>query len=321
MVPAALGEGIGSAVVVVNKVTGRAQTAPAGIVFRVGIDVLANESVETGEASATRLVFQDNTQLEVGPVSQVTLDRFIFDPNPSKSQVALSIAKGAARFATGYLPKNDYEIHTPTATIGIRGTILNIDVALNGATTVHVEQGVAFVTGGGRTVELQMGQSTLVLPAGVPSSPITGPNPRPNQLQLLLRQATRSAIGATELVRSLLRLHPEGGFALIDLVAVTVERDPSLAAVFVSVGQTASPIQQLAIGAALGQATAYFGRNNDPTSAQMIVTAMASAPTLMQTAFANNGGTNRTVQPTTNTGAPPFTTNNCISPSQPGNRC
>jgi hypothetical protein len=322
IVSVAFGATIGAAVVVVNRVTGKIETAPAGISLRAGIDVQANESVETADASATRLVFQDNTQLEVGPLSQVTLDRFVFDPDPSKSQVALSIARGAARFVTGSLPKTDYAIHTPAASLGIRGTILDIDVAPNGATTVYVEQGIVLVTGGGQTIELHVGQSTLVLPGQVPSNAITGPNPRPNQLLFLLRQALQSPNGAAELVRSILALHPQGGPALIDLVAITVEQDPSLAAAFVSAGQSAPPGQQFAIGAALGQAAAYFARDNNSAALQMITAAMGSAPPLMQTAFANNGGTNKNLLPLpTPTGAPPVVTNTCISPSQPGGRC
>ncbi len=319
--PAAFGLTIGSAVVVVNTVTGRIETAPAGIVLRAGIDVQANEGVQTAEASATRLVFQDNTQFEVGPLSQVTLDRFVFDPDPSKSQVVLSIAKGAARFVTGSLPKSDYELHTPAASIGIRGTILDIDVGPNGATTVYVEEGIALVSGGGQTVELHVGQSVFVLPGQIPGTPITGPNPRPNQLQLLLRQALQSPNGATELVRAILALHPAGGPALIDLVAITVEQDPSLAAVFVSIGQTASTAQQFALGAGLGQAVAYLTRNNDTAGAQTIVAAINSAPALIQTAFTNNGGTNRNLLPLPIPGTPPLVTNTCISPSQPGGRC
>ncbi|MFZ2007010.1 MAG: FecR domain-containing protein [Stellaceae bacterium] len=319
---AAVAATIGSAVVVVNKVTGKVETAPAGISLRVGIDVQANESVETATASATRLVFQDNTQLEVGPSSQVTLDKFVFDPDPSKSQVALSIARGAARFVTGSLPKPDYELHTPAASIGIRGTILDIDVAPGGASTVYVEQGIALVTGGGHTVELHAGQSTQVLPGQTPGNPITGPNPRPNQLLFLLRQALQSPNGAAEFVRSILALHPQGGPALIDLVAITVEQDPSLAAAFVSAGQSTSTTEQFAIGAALGQAAAYFYRASNSAAVQTVVAAMGSAPPAMQTAYANNGGTNHNLLPLPIlTGAPPVVTNTCISPSQPGGRC
>ena len=57
-----------------------------------------NEVIDTADQSASRVVFQDKTELSVGPQSSVVLDRFVFDPDPSKSAVAISIAKGVARF-------------------------------------------------------------------------------------------------------------------------------------------------------------------------------------------------------------------------------
>src|SRR5580704_11209474 len=116
---------IGNTQVVVNDVRGVIGTQEPAV-LHAGIDVFQNEVVRTGEKSASRVKFQDNTDLSVGPSSEVTLDHFVFDPDPTKSQVALSIAKGVARFTTGSLPKSAYRISTPTATIGVRGTVLTI---------------------------------------------------------------------------------------------------------------------------------------------------------------------------------------------------
>jgi hypothetical protein len=190
VLPAALAA-IGSAVIVVNNVTGKTKQTEAGVALHVGIDVQQNETVETGTSSASKLVFQDNTQFEIGPLSQVVLDRFVFDPDPSKSKVALSLAKGAARFATGFLPKSDYEIRTPAATIGIRGTIFDVKVSANGTTTIFVETGTVLVTGGGVTVEVHAGESTIVLVGGVPGVPTTGTQLKEaEEIFYLLKQAT-----------------------------------------------------------------------------------------------------------------------------------
>jgi hypothetical protein len=53
------------------------------------------------------------------------IDEYVYDPDPSKSKMALNFVQGTARFATGGLglvPKENIQIQTPTATIGIRGT-------------------------------------------------------------------------------------------------------------------------------------------------------------------------------------------------------
>jgi hypothetical protein len=165
---------IGNTQVVVNDVKGVIGTQEPAV-LHAGIDVFQNEVVRTGEKSASRVKFQDNTDLSVGASSEVTLDHFVFDPDPTKSQVALSIAKGVVRFTTGSLPKSAYKISTPTATIGVRGTILTITVALDGTTVVSVEDGIALITSHGETVTVDAGMTTVIAPGVPPTAP--GPTP------------------------------------------------------------------------------------------------------------------------------------------------
>jgi hypothetical protein len=56
------------------------------------------------------------------------LDKFVYDPRPDQSSFVATATKGVFRFVTGNLPKSSYTIHTPTATIGIRGTIFSLAV-------------------------------------------------------------------------------------------------------------------------------------------------------------------------------------------------
>jgi hypothetical protein len=127
-------------------------------------DVYHNELIETETESATKLVFLDETTLTLGPDSSVVLDRFVFDPDPSKASLVMTATKGIFRFASGKLPKNAYRLHTPAATIGIRGTVLaiSIEAAAADQTIVRIglEQGEATITGcRGDTAVLGAGQS------------------------------------------------------------------------------------------------------------------------------------------------------------------
>jgi hypothetical protein len=178
---------IGDAQVVVNDVKGT--VGPQETVLRAGIDVFQNEVIHTGPRSASRVLFQDKTNLSIGASSQVTLDRFVYDPDPAKSAVALSIAKGVARFTTGNLPKSSYRITTPTATIGVRGTIITITVADDGTTTISVDEGVATVTSNGQTVEVNAGMTTTTVPGQPPSQPhqtATSATPPVSEMDFLL---------------------------------------------------------------------------------------------------------------------------------------
>src|SRR4051794_38405764 len=105
---AAPGAGIGSPVIVVNNVTGTLKTQEPRE-LRVGIDVFADEIVRTAEQSTARIVFEDQTKLEIGALSEVVLDRFVYDPNRSNSEVAGSGATGETRFTTRGMAPEGYQ--------------------------------------------------------------------------------------------------------------------------------------------------------------------------------------------------------------------
>src|SRR5262249_55901054 len=111
-----------------------------------GDGVFQNEIIGTNDVSSSQLLFLDETTLTVGPNSNVTLDEFVYDPRPGASKVTMTIGKGVTRFVTGVLQSNSYEIRTPTATIGVRGTILLIFVGDDGVTSVEVQDGSAILT-------------------------------------------------------------------------------------------------------------------------------------------------------------------------------
>lgn len=117
---------VGITDVVVKTVTGMLEGDVRQLAYKD--DIYHNEVIETFDESATEITFLDETLLSLGPNSKITLDRFIYDPNPDASSFIMTITKGALRFASGKLPSKAYNIHTPTATIGIRGTIIDIVV-------------------------------------------------------------------------------------------------------------------------------------------------------------------------------------------------
>jgi len=110
----------------------------------VGDAVFRDETVRTGTASAAKFVFADDTNLALGASSTVVLDRFVFDDATTYSKAAVNLAKGAFRFTSGHSPKDAYEIKSGNATIGVRGTILDIRVQ-GGRTTVTLVEGAAVV--------------------------------------------------------------------------------------------------------------------------------------------------------------------------------
>ena len=130
---------IGIAAMAVNVVKGKFETDTRNI--KVSDQVFQQEIIETNSISTTQIVFLDETVLTIGPESRLILDEMVFDHNATKGKVVMTAVKGLFTFVSGLLPSESYQIRTPTATIGVRGTKFNLFVARNGASTVILRSG------------------------------------------------------------------------------------------------------------------------------------------------------------------------------------
>lgn len=144
---------VGEAAVVQNEVLRVAGSATRQI--NVGDGLLRDETVRTGADSAARLVMIDSTNLSLGANASIRLDRTVFNDEHSYKEIAIRLTTGAFRFVTGHSEKTAYKITTPLATIGVRGTTLDI-LSQNGRSTVVLQDGAAMVC----TLSLQCIQLT-----------------------------------------------------------------------------------------------------------------------------------------------------------------
>ena len=97
---------------------------------RENIPAVLDESIASMDEVETKngrlkIKFVDDTLVSLTEHTYMVIDEYVYDPNPSKSKMALNFVSGTARFATGGLglvPRENIQIQTPTASIGIRGT-------------------------------------------------------------------------------------------------------------------------------------------------------------------------------------------------------
>jgi opacity protein-like surface antigen len=137
--PAVSAEPIGSAVRIVNTVTGSLDQQQHNIA--VGDGVSQNEAIEVAPDALGELKLRDDTKLALGPGSRLVLDKFVYDPSPSIGSVSVNLAKGAFRFITGQSRKGNYELRTPSASITVRGTIFDVYVDAAGGTWLLLLEG------------------------------------------------------------------------------------------------------------------------------------------------------------------------------------
>ena len=152
---------VGEAVLVQNQVVRLANSLSTPV--NVGDGLLRDETVRTGLDSAAKLVMADNTNLSLGPDATITLDRTVFNDEHSYRDIAIKLTTGAFRFVTGNSEKAAYKITTSVATIGVRGTVLDI-LSRRGKTTVVLQEGASRVCAvGGACTELTHPGDTVVI--------------------------------------------------------------------------------------------------------------------------------------------------------------
>ncbi len=141
-------------------------------ILRIGIDVQANELITTSANDRAHLVFLDGSSLTVGPDARLTIDRFVFDPNTQKGELAINATRGVFRLVGGKISKNTpIVITTPSSTIGIRGGITILSVTQAQTIAGFVFGHSMTVTAGGLTqTATRAGSEVITKAGGVPGA-------------------------------------------------------------------------------------------------------------------------------------------------------
>ncbi|MEO1174422.1 MAG: FecR family protein [Myxococcota bacterium] len=113
-----------------------------------GMRVQEGDQLRTRRNSSLRIVFDDRSLLNIGENASVVVQSYKVQNGVKKRDVGIKVWAGRAWarvtkwFGGG---QNSYEIRTPNAVAGVRGTEFSIDVAADGATQVTVYEGVVDV--------------------------------------------------------------------------------------------------------------------------------------------------------------------------------
>ena len=163
----------------------------------VGSRLDEGDTVVTERRTYARLKFTDGSEVTLKPNSQFRIDRYAFDQaKPREDAGTFSLIRGGLRTITGKIGKrgnkDSYRMQTPTATIGIRGTIYDATYCSGGSCGairpglyLGVTYGSVVITNSGgvpTTLQLHAGQfafvqSPMTPPVMLPSRPNIPFNP------------------------------------------------------------------------------------------------------------------------------------------------
>ena len=150
----------------------------------LALDIFSYDDIRTGNGRIA-VKFVDESIIRLTEHSKIIIDEYIYDPDPSKSKLALRMASGTARFITGALGKIDKQnikIRTPSATVAVRGTDFTTTVDELGRSLVILLPNPDGSSSGEITVETMAGlevlnkpyQATMVsMSESPPTKPVT----------------------------------------------------------------------------------------------------------------------------------------------------
>ncbi len=146
---------------------GMTASRPDGAVRQLTLksEVASGEVLTTGKESYAMVKFVDDSEIVLKPVTTLAIDHFTFDHGkPDADSAGLRLLRGGLRSVSGLLGKRNKEkftLHTPSATIGIRGTTFFLEYLTgnaDGADASRLDPGLhVYVSDGGISLTNQAG--------------------------------------------------------------------------------------------------------------------------------------------------------------------
>jgi len=126
-------------------------------------NVLAGTVLKTGPASSLTLNWIDGTRLKVGPETIMTVLKcqINHDTGEQVSLFRLDVGEIWVRVRKLLSRESKFEIRTPTATAGVRGTVFVVRVTPEGDTEVVVLEGKVHVSAGGQKLAVTPGAKAV----------------------------------------------------------------------------------------------------------------------------------------------------------------
>jgi len=133
----------------------RAETRDSVKQLTVGSDLFIGDRVVTDARGLVQIRFSDSTRLVVGPNSSLVLEDYLLREDGSGGKLAVNALSGTFRFITGGAPKDRYLIQTPTGTIGVRGTALEMKGDRRGFSTIVLHGSIVICNLANKCVTLE----------------------------------------------------------------------------------------------------------------------------------------------------------------------
>ncbi len=103
----------------------------AEINLQVGAEIFEGDTIITNSDGAVGIIFSDGAVLTLGPSGKLIVEDFLFKPAEHNVSFISRVVKGSVAFVSGAIGRispGSVQFKTPTATLGLRGTKILIEV-------------------------------------------------------------------------------------------------------------------------------------------------------------------------------------------------
>ena len=152
----------------VDTLEGRVEIQPGKTKKWEALDVetkiYQKDTIKTGEDSRAKISFIDESIVSIGPEATIEIEKLIYTPAKNYRETALRLLIGKARFNVARLfsGNSKFEVYTPTAIAGVKGTNFVVDVISPDEVQVDVTEGQVDARIGNITTNLGEGSSVRV---------------------------------------------------------------------------------------------------------------------------------------------------------------
>lgn len=136
---ASAGKKIGEITRLKGRVTIYRDGAKIGISAKNGMALEQNDKIKTRAKAYLRFKLNDGSSMTLGQKAELTLDRFTYNPEKKERVAFFNIALGKLRIFANRMLKyrdNRFQVKTPTAVAGVRGTVFMVWVESPTATRI-----------------------------------------------------------------------------------------------------------------------------------------------------------------------------------------
>lgn len=99
--------------------------------LQIGAEIFEGDTIVTDSSGAVGIIFSDGAVLTLGPSGKLIVEDFLFKPADHNVSFISRVVKGSVAFisgAIGRISPGSVQFKTPTATLGLRGTKILIEV-------------------------------------------------------------------------------------------------------------------------------------------------------------------------------------------------